>query len=334
MSETTTATPATDDGGWELAELALAATRTAEVQGRVLLYGPPGTGKTTAAVHEARAAGQSLVKVTLTDGTPMAELRGHWVPAGDGWTWHHGPAIRAWLDGSLLLLDEIDHAAMDLHSFLQGLLDDADVARITLPNGETVQPSPAFRCVATMNGEPMDLPEALLDRFGIRQAITRPHAAAVAALPERIRGVAGDFSSHGDPMVRVGLRPFKAYGSLLSAGLAPEAAAALTLPERVREDVAAAVAIGALPMVERADDEPEAAELPAHPVADPPEVYRWASAVDDDGDVQCESCECYMRGPTLPGGRQVEWCIHDDGLAHVDCPGCGEMVEASGAPVR
>ena len=239
-------TDVTDE--WSLARTALAATRLDGVPRRVLLYGPPGTGKTTAGVLEARSSGQSLVKVTMTDGTPMAELRGHWVPTGDGWTWHHGPMVRAWLDGALLLIDEVDHAPADVHSFLQGLLDDPAVARMMLPSGETVSPAPGFRVVATMNGDPEDLPEALADRFALRVRIGRPHPDALEAISDPVmRAVASDFASMPDPLLRVGLRPFRALSALRAAGVDPEAAAALTLPERRRPDVVAAVEAASLP---------------------------------------------------------------------------------------
>lgn len=212
----------------------------------VLLYGPPGTGKTTAGVQRARKAGQELVKVTLTARTPSAELRGHWVPAADGWRWHHGPAIRAWVDGSLLLVDEIDHADEDALDLFLALFDDPDSAKLTLPSGETVVPHPAFRAVATMNGTPLDLPEALADRLIIRAHIDAPHPDAIAALPADLREVARRSTVLPDPERRIGLRAWRAFGELREALGKPERAAALVFGPRA-SDVLDGLKAGAIP---------------------------------------------------------------------------------------
>jgi MoxR-like ATPase len=153
---------------------------------RVLLYGPPGTGKTTIANSNVT----HVYNVYMTEETPAAELRGHFIPRGTSWEWMHGPAIRAWMEGSRLVINEINAASGDALDFLLAVLDDKSMAGITLPNGESVKPHPGFNCVATMNGQPEDLPEALRDRFSIRFNVKKANDQAIASLPEDLHQIA------------------------------------------------------------------------------------------------------------------------------------------------
>jgi DNA polymerase III delta prime subunit len=143
----------------------------------VLLYGPPGTGKTRAATSP------ESYSLTLTEETPAAELRGHYVPKGGEFQWQDGPAVKAWREGRRLVLNEIDRASGDALTFLLAALDDPEVARLTLPTGETIRPRPGYHAIATMNGDPdVSLPAPLLDRFSARIAVTDPHPGALARL--------------------------------------------------------------------------------------------------------------------------------------------------------
>jgi MoxR-like ATPase len=175
-----------------------------------ILYGPPGTGKTRA------GASQDHYSITLTMETPAAELRGHFVPKGNEFIWHDGPALRAWRECKRLVLNEIDQASGDALTFLHALLDDPEVARITLPTGETVVPAEGFHAIATTNATdlPLVIPEALLDRFAVRVLVDEHHPKALEALKneglaELVRKTVGK-----PPKQRVSLRQVMAYNKL------------------------------------------------------------------------------------------------------------------------
>lgn len=181
---------------------------------RVLLYGPPGTGKTRSAYSAAKALGKSIYNVTLSDETPAAELRGHFVPQGSKWLWMDGPAVRAYREGAILLLDEIDKASQDCLDFLHGLLNDPDVSRLTLPSGEIVQPSDGFQVIATMNASLDELPPSLVDRFAIAIEVTEPHPDAVASLPQDLQKAARNIESYEQYTRPATIRRWSAYAAL------------------------------------------------------------------------------------------------------------------------
>lgn len=191
---------------WKLVDLAT------QHATRILLYGPPGTGKTTAGV---RAGDPSQVyKVTLHEEMPAAELEGHFIPEGDRFVWHDGVAIRAWKDGARLVLDEINRASGDALTMLYAVLDDPDVAALTLPNGTTVYPRAGFTCVATMNGHPSDLPDALRDRFEVAIEVNEANPASILALPKDLQAVAKNTAVVDDPSRRASIRSWKSFAAL------------------------------------------------------------------------------------------------------------------------
>jgi MoxR-like ATPase len=154
---------------------------------RLLLYGVPGTGKSRLAQGHGLKRDEQIFSVTLTEETPAAEIRGHWIPKGETYEFHDGAGIAAWRKGTRLVINEIDHASGDLMSILLAILDDPEIAMITLPSGETVRPTKGFRAIATMNGKPEDLPEALRDRFPVRVDCDKVHPGAIARLPKDLQ---------------------------------------------------------------------------------------------------------------------------------------------------
>lgn len=190
---------------WDLAEKCIGNMR------RVLLYGPPGTGKTYSAMHANRDADTPLYTNTLTEETPASELRGHFIMTDGSYSWMHGPAIRSWLDGARYVLNELDRASGDCHSFCYAVLDDLASAQLTLPTGDTVHPSDDATFVVTMNGTESDLPEALIDRMDGIIKITRPHPAAIAALPDDLQVIASEATSAEAANVRTSIRKWFAF---------------------------------------------------------------------------------------------------------------------------
>lgn len=204
---------------------------------RMLLYGPPGTGKTRLACMAARTKKQEVYNVYLTEETPSAELRGHYVPKGDEWVWQDGPAILAWKNGGRLVLNEINNASGDALDFLLAITDDAELAGITLPTGETVYPIEGFQCIATMNGEPDDLPPALQDRFVLRARLTEPHPDAIKRLPEDIQGALSQ-KAHGAAAGTArytSVRSWLAFDRLRVAGISETDAAQLVFEDNGKQ---------------------------------------------------------------------------------------------------
>lgn len=204
---------------WTEIDLAMAASN------RILLWGPPGTGKSYAGA----STKGDLFRLYLTLDTPGSEIRGHYLPSeAGGFTWHDGPATRAWRTGGRLVIDEIDAASGDTMTLLLGYLDDMASARMTLPSNETVLPHAGFSCVATTNQLPTVIPEALLDRFEVIIQVTAPNPAAfnpalwhspvVCETAKRV--VYG--STGNKPKARsgrpIGLRNFRAIDKMMARG--------------------------------------------------------------------------------------------------------------------
>ena len=204
---------------WEIVEAILPVTR------RALLFGPPATGKTHIATH-IHMKTRTVYSVTLTESTPDAELRGHFVPSGGDFKWMDGPAIKAWRDGGCLVLNEINRASADALSFCYVLLDDPKTARVTLPTGETVAPHPNFRAVATMNGNPDELPEALRDRFPVQIEVLKTNPHALEALPQELRDMArGTMDLEANR--RITMRSWLAFAeAVYEGGVSPDIAGA------------------------------------------------------------------------------------------------------------
>lgn len=210
---------------WEQIEAVLRGARL------TLLYGPPGTGKTTAAVNAARALKVSAWNLTCTDEQAAAEMRGHFIPKGGEFVWMDGPALSAYREGGVLILNEIDHASSDVLDFLHNLMDDSGVSRITLPTGETVFPHDTFRIVCTTNvspGEIRNRSNAVADRLRNSIYVGTVHPDAILALPEDIRKAAENSATTDQhPDRPATLRAWAAYATLRDSVGAEVAAVAV-----------------------------------------------------------------------------------------------------------
>jgi MoxR-like ATPase len=180
---------------------------------RMLLAGPPGTGKTWQATHAWLPPGRGVFSLTLTEETPAAEIRGMYVPVEGRFEWRDGPGIAAWRAGGRLVINEIDHASADALSLLMVLVDDPETAALTLPTRETVRPAAGFSVIATMNGDPDELPPALRDRFPVAITIDAVHPGALAALPQEVRGAA-QATAALPPERRISVRGWTAFAQL------------------------------------------------------------------------------------------------------------------------
>lgn len=189
------------------------------------IWGPPGIGKTYGAQRWG-LKGRNVYTVTLTEETPAAELRGHYIPKGGEFVWHDGPVTRAFREGARLILNEAAHASCDVVSFLYAALESPETSKITLPTGETVSPGPGFQCIVTDNVSPDSLPEALKDRFDVTAHVTSPSQEAIVGFPEHLQNVVLSCATSSDPMKRISLRSWEAVERLSNGGIDFETAAA------------------------------------------------------------------------------------------------------------
>ena len=226
----------TENDCWKMIAAVLGKSR------RVLLYGPPGTGKTYSAVKQSTPLDMdgkpNVYQITMTEDTASANLEGFYKPSSDGtFQWHDGIAIQAWRNGGRLVINEIDHASPDAMTFLHAILDDQDIAMLTLNNDEkeTVKPAEGFQVVATTNSPPESLPLALKDRFPVKIYVDSIHPKAMEQFPEEWHGVITDTTMVEDPEDRISVRAWSEFFQLQDKGFTPETAGRLVFGENSAE---------------------------------------------------------------------------------------------------
>lgn len=182
---------------------------------RIILFGPAGTGKTYAGLNF-KPVEQPSYRLICTDDMTTADISGLWIPSENGFDYQEGVAITAWRKGARLVIDEINRASGDILSLLLAITDTNISSSWRNPKtGEIVTPQKGFSVVMTMNGEPEDLDEALVDRFPCRIRVNRPHPTALATLPWIFRQPAYELAD-GERNERVSLRTFMAISQLMS----------------------------------------------------------------------------------------------------------------------
>jgi MoxR-like ATPase len=109
-----------------------------------------------------------------------------------------------------------------------------------LPNKkkETVIPSRGFSVIATMNGTPDMLPEALADRFGVKININSVHPDAIKSLPEKYRTV---YSERDENNIPPSIRSWKEFSKLVDAGVDLRSSATVCFGNDYAEDVVEAI---------------------------------------------------------------------------------------------
>ena len=119
-------------------------------------------------------------------------------------------------------------------TFLHALLDDPKFAKFTLPNKtkEIVRPAEGFQVVATMNGVPDDLPEALADRFPVKLHMDKVNPKAIEQLPPELRGVYNDYTDNNSIF---SVRKWIAFAELMNAGIDVKDASVAVFQERSDE---------------------------------------------------------------------------------------------------
>lgn len=198
---------------------------------RQLLFGIPGSGKTTYAL----SLSPESERITLTQGQFPDALLGKFLLKDGSTYWADAPATRAAKKGCPLVLDEIHKAGGELDSTLQAILDDEAVCRLNLDNGDTITPQDGYRVIATMNGSPDQLAEAVLDRFDIVLRCDIPHDGILRRLsPESAAFLLNKISNEPvtDQWVpTLTARRFLSFEHLRKQGLNDELAAELVFGE-------------------------------------------------------------------------------------------------------
>ncbi|CEH12502.1 AAA ATPase containing von Willebrand factor type A (vWA) domain [Ceraceosorus bombacis] len=139
----------------------------------ILLEGSPGAGKTSLIAALARASGNALTRINLSDQTELTDLFGGDLPLEGGaagqFEWRDAAFLRAMQAGDWVLLDEMNLASQTVLEGLNSCLDHRGT--VYVPElGRTFTKHEDFRLFAAQNphhqgGGRKGLPKSFLNRF-------------------------------------------------------------------------------------------------------------------------------------------------------------------------
>ncbi|CAH6722528.1 midasin [[Candida] jaroonii] len=149
--------------------------RAMQVHKPILLEGSPGVGKTSLISAIAKATGNTLIRINLSEQTDLVDLFGSDSPAEGGKTgefvWRDAPFLRAMQKGEWVLLDEMNLASQSVLEGLNACLDHRGEAYIPeLDKAFTCHPD--FTVFAAQNpqyqgGGRKGLPKSFVNRFTV-----------------------------------------------------------------------------------------------------------------------------------------------------------------------
>lgn len=200
----------------------------------VWLAGPSGSGKTHGAEQAAAALG---LQFELQGAMTMAHELTGFVDAGG--KYHETPFVRAFRNGGVILLDELDAGSNEALLTLNAALANG---LMSLPSGEVIRAHKDFRCVGAANtwggGATAEyvgrtrIDAAFLQRFGMRitWGYDETLELAMSPVPEWTKRVqnARKLAAAGGVKVLITPRHSQAGGKMILAGKTPDWAAART----------------------------------------------------------------------------------------------------------
>ncbi|CAK7567033.1 MAG: AAA ATPase midasin [Sporothrix epigloea] len=166
----------------------------------VLLEGNPGVGKTTLISALARACGQPLTRINLSDQTDLMDLFGTDIPVegaeAGNFAWRDGTFLQAMQKGEWVLLDEMNLASQTVLEGLNACLDHRGEVYIAELD-QTFKRHPNFRLFAAQNphhqgGGRKGLPSSFVNRFIVVFADVFTEADQLRIAHKRYPGISAD----------------------------------------------------------------------------------------------------------------------------------------------